>query len=866
MTQYNELDDKFIKGVHKMYERTITIDIDRPYTSRIPSVQCDSGRKVKVKLTNQGKPLDLTDTRIVLACVKPDGHEIFNDTEIVDKTKGEVTFALTEQINAEVGQVRSVLKLYDGETLVTTKEFFISVDTSVGTNVASSSNELNALTKAINEVQNIDNRFSKTHAEIDKKMDTGGEITVSQINKNKGKLDQTYMSEEFLQQMAGTTPIHAVPAQESVVTSMLAPNSITDVKLDASALAYTSEYFSSLAQLDTENCAVDFITSRLVIENDSGVIGAGDYGAYYFKWYKGFKRGAKFSIKIPNVVVPEGAEIIARYLTANMSSYGPVKHKLKIIGDCAIITDLMFTEDEAYGVEVLFDNRKGATEMYFTKPEMYSGPLPINTYSMKVNDIQEMLNKTNYIVGGNGNMALVEMNEQKHPNCVELRVGDVSVIDEKFVIGNDVDRGYLFFFYEATGEFEPGKTISFLADVVEPCDESKVEIKFVNASGSQIGSVRSAQVVNNRYVLESLFIPAGTAQINIRIDNRGTSKDLVLANLRFFTGDTNYIELPKNAVNFNNGSVKLNFYPDPDCKANKYFNYASASTVKTEVVPNGLRLSNSSTTSFQACGYDFENTTTESLLISVEIGEVSDNMSTLDGVLAIFFQDGKELSRSKVTFSRPRMYTLEAEVPEGTNSIRLRFDIGAENSYVVSRISLSMEETKLTNLVSRSQVIDLIGKGGISGATYYVSPTGSDVNDGSSKYPLATVDKALEKVANSIYLYGGVYEQTIDLKKCVHKTLSISRLEIDKEVVFVDADRVLCDEETLVSGYTKVYKAEVNKTLSSDNIWIFQDSISDESTLISDEERHPLQRGYEYRCPDTKIEKCTSATLGGALS
>lgn len=149
-----------------MYERTITIDIDRPYTSRIPSVQCDSGRKVKVKLTNQGKPMDLTGTRVVLACVKPDGHEIFNDAKIVDKTKGEVTFTLTEQINAEVGLVRSVLKLYDGNALVTSKEFFISVNTSVGTSVASSSSELKALTNALNEVQNIDNRFAQTNAQL----------------------------------------------------------------------------------------------------------------------------------------------------------------------------------------------------------------------------------------------------------------------------------------------------------------------------------------------------------------------------------------------------------------------------------------------------------------------------------------------------------------------------------------------------------------------------------------------------------------------------------------------------------------------------------------------------------------------------
>jgi lysophospholipase L1-like esterase len=48
-----------------------------------------------------------------------------------------------------------------------------------------------------------------------------GEVTVADIDKNKGKFDQTYMTEEFLQQMAGTTPINAIPADDSITLKKL---------------------------------------------------------------------------------------------------------------------------------------------------------------------------------------------------------------------------------------------------------------------------------------------------------------------------------------------------------------------------------------------------------------------------------------------------------------------------------------------------------------------------------------------------------------------------------------------------------------------------------------------------------------------
>jgi hypothetical protein len=50
---------------------------------------------------------------------------------------------------------------------------------------------------------------------------TKGQIAVGDINKNLGKFDQTYLSDELLQQMAGSTPVNATPADYSITTKKL---------------------------------------------------------------------------------------------------------------------------------------------------------------------------------------------------------------------------------------------------------------------------------------------------------------------------------------------------------------------------------------------------------------------------------------------------------------------------------------------------------------------------------------------------------------------------------------------------------------------------------------------------------------------
>lgn len=92
--------------------------------------------------------------------------------------------------------------------------------------------------------ERIDDGFTKVNTQLaetddelnyieNKKMNKDTtDISVSQINKNKGKFDQTYLSDELLQQIAGDAPVNAEPRFDSVVSDMLTNRAITPAKLD----------------------------------------------------------------------------------------------------------------------------------------------------------------------------------------------------------------------------------------------------------------------------------------------------------------------------------------------------------------------------------------------------------------------------------------------------------------------------------------------------------------------------------------------------------------------------------------------------------------------------------------------------------
>lgn len=152
-----------------MITNFIQLDFNKENDLKVPSVQYDSGsRFVKIKLQRNKSPFEIDGYRVTVVANKVDGTEIMNDCTILDGVNGVVQFEITEQFNAVEGVVDCQLKLFKGKTLLTSMPFSINVVKSVSTKEIVSSNELKTLVNALGEVQNIDNRFAQTNAQLSK--------------------------------------------------------------------------------------------------------------------------------------------------------------------------------------------------------------------------------------------------------------------------------------------------------------------------------------------------------------------------------------------------------------------------------------------------------------------------------------------------------------------------------------------------------------------------------------------------------------------------------------------------------------------------------------------------------------------------
>src|SRR5699024_9041394 len=103
---------------------------------------------------------------------------------------------------------------------------------------------------------------SELRSEVDKvknKIDKG-EVTVYDINKNKGLFDQTYLTEELLQQIAGTASINAVPEDGSITRKKIAskaisPNETSLIKTPNNLIA--KEGITDGVRINTETGALE---------------------------------------------------------------------------------------------------------------------------------------------------------------------------------------------------------------------------------------------------------------------------------------------------------------------------------------------------------------------------------------------------------------------------------------------------------------------------------------------------------------------------------------------------------------------------------------------------------------------------------
>lgn len=153
-----------------MYKRDIYLDIDDKLNEHIKSVELDSDSRVwHFHLMVDYEPLDLTGKSVHFRAEKPDKTNVLNDCKIVDAEKGVVEVKLTRQVNAIPGHVKCLLKIIGDEGFVLkTKTFVVDVSKTLSDDAIVSSDEFGALETALGKVQDIDNRFAQTNAQLSK--------------------------------------------------------------------------------------------------------------------------------------------------------------------------------------------------------------------------------------------------------------------------------------------------------------------------------------------------------------------------------------------------------------------------------------------------------------------------------------------------------------------------------------------------------------------------------------------------------------------------------------------------------------------------------------------------------------------------
>lgn len=151
----------------------------------------------------------------------------------------------------------------------------------------------------------------------------------------------------------------------------------------------------------------------------------------------------------------------------------------------------------------------------------------------------------------------------------------------------------------------------------------------------------------------------------------------------------------------------------------------------------------------------------------------------------------------------------------------------------------------------------------------YISPNGNDNNEGSENFPYKTINRAIKDNPKKVLMLPGEYilEESINLSNMNSDELFLMSSKTNQKVKIMASNCVLCTSEILLDNYTKVYKSlnEISISIPSNLKWIYQSNVNDENTLITDDDRHPSQRGLEYRCNNTKIIRTDATTLEDAL-
>lgn len=154
-----------------VYPNRVVLNINQKYVMPIPyTQQGDTARVLTFNILDKGVPFNLTGKTVRARIAKPDGTKVYNDLTITNATNGECTLKLTNQILAVAGKVNCQLEIKEGEELLSTIIFPISVEPSIDiSGAAESTNEFTALENGLTKLYEWDKYFKETSGAIEEK-------------------------------------------------------------------------------------------------------------------------------------------------------------------------------------------------------------------------------------------------------------------------------------------------------------------------------------------------------------------------------------------------------------------------------------------------------------------------------------------------------------------------------------------------------------------------------------------------------------------------------------------------------------------------------------------------------------------------
>lgn len=350
----------------------------------------------------------------------------------------------------------------------------------------------------------------------------------------------------------------------------------------------------------------------------------------------------------------------------------------------------------------------------------------------------------------------------------------------------------------------------------------------------------------------------------VTFDNRKGTQPLTIYRCMMWTGQdvTPFGMFAKQAWN---AWKKVKDIPIKTINYAPYYNEFNLQGSAMNVVRTRTTLSytvnNAGTTAF--IGYDFKLVDSP-----FEIGDVigygADNVvvssATVAVMYCIFYNDSTEISRLTLQLRAGGFCTHSGTIPENTTRILIRFQISGVGAAIsVGDNYLTKGEINKLSEWERQSIKRGTTVNTTAAAVVYVDAVnGNDTNPGTTESAaLATFAAAFAKtgVDTTIILVGDTTEPLNIKSKSNQRSVRL----IGKRGL---VNRIICgtkiDSGTLVAGTTNVYQTPLSSFSAADRFQLFQHEVFDESTLIPDNERHPLQRGKTYRCDSTKITRVTS--------